>query len=102
MGDGTVVLGDELVDSVRVPFSINAKQVDDGFDITVNVDDGYYVDLERGDNDEVVVRMREKRPPRIGERRMVHGRLIKVAQVRYDAGGNRWLLDADTMAWEMG
>lgn len=97
-----MVLGDSLADGTHIPFSVTSRRTDDGYDLTVRFDERYYVSIERGDDGEYVVYMREKKPPRIGERRMVHGRLIKVAQVRYDRSGNRWLLDADTMAWEMG
>lgn len=37
--------------------------------------------------------------PRIGERVMMHGRLIKVADRHWDPSGRLLLLDEDTQAW---
>lgn len=37
--------------------------------------------------------------PRIGERVMLHGRLVKVADRYWDSSGRLLLLDEDTQAW---
>lgn len=42
----------------------------------------------------------EELPPIFGSRVVSHNRVMTVGKVRYDASGNRWILDADTGIWE--
>lgn len=48
---------------------------------------------------ERVERIRKDLGPRIGERSMVCGMLVKVADKRYDDSGSLWVMDEDTRAW---
>ena len=65
--------------------------------------DGYTLVSESGDG--VLyskARVVRDAPPTLGSSVMSHNRMTTVGGVRYDASGNRWLLDADTGIWEQG
>ena len=67
-----------------------------GADITIETKHG----LKFSDGSTTLTKhVRREFGPRIGERVMLHGRLVKVADKRYDRSGNLQILDEDTQAW---
>lgn len=67
-----------------------------GFDVVVGSVRG--LKTENGDST-VTIRFREDHGPRIGERVMVNGRLVKIADKRWDQAGALHVMDEDTRAW---
>ena len=67
-----------------------------GFDLVVSSNSR--ATTEDG-NKSVTVRFREDHGPRIGERVMMAGRLVKVAEKRFDSAGRIMVMDEDTHAW---
>ena len=86
-----------------MPFRIEVTHVDDGVDIKITADDGMLVDaidqqVEQGDS--ITLHVRGSMVPRKGSRVMAEGRLVKVAERRYnEESGRMWLLDEDTHVW---
>ena len=75
---------------------VSTRPVEGGADVVVEAKPPYHVAaVER----EGTVRVRIDRVPRIGERVMVRGELVQVADVRYDQRGALWVMDEDTRAW---
>lgn len=84
-----------------MPYTIHTRHMAGGVDLTIEADDGLWMDVTHCDGHEAKLHLRETRPPRIGQRVVVsRGRVIKVGGVRYDASGNRWLYDEDMGVWE--
>lgn len=80
-----------------IHYAVTEEETDDGVDLTIEC--GGAALVEQIDKGTVVVRLRNGDGPRIGERIMRHGRLIKVADKRYDDDAKLWVMDEDTKAW---
>ena len=78
-------------------YAVTEVETDEGVDLTIECDGAALI--EQIDKGTVVVRLRNGDGPRIGERFMCHGRLIKVADKRYDDNAKLWVMDEDTLAW---
>lgn len=70
---------------------------DGGFDVVVSSNGG--ATTEDGQRT-VTVRFREDHGPRVGERVMLRGRLVKVADKRWDQAGRLQVFDEDLRVWE--
>lgn len=67
-----------------------------GADITIETKHG----LKFSDGSTTLTKhVRKEFGPRIGERVMLHGRLVKVADRYWDSSGRLLLFDEDTQAW---
>ena len=86
-----------------MPFKIEVTPVKGGVDIKVIADEGMKVDAidqrtEQGDS--ITLHVRDYDVPRKGSCVMVGGRLVKVAERRYnEASGQLWVFDEDTHVW---
>ena len=80
-----------------IHYAVTEVETDEGVDLTIECE-GVAL-TEQTDKGTVVVRLRNGDGPRIGERIMCHGRLIKVADKRYDDDAKLWVMDEDTLAW---
>ena len=67
-----------------------------GFDVVVSSNGK---ETTEGGERSATIRFREDHGPRIGERVMVNGRLVKVADKRWDQSGALHVMDEDTRAW---
>ncbi len=79
---------------------VETRPVAGGADVVVGVRRDYFIAPEIDVyGDEVVIHLRKDYGPRVGERVTIRGRLVKVAERRYDPTGRLMLLDEDTRVW---
>lgn len=90
------------MDATKDMFEIASEQTPTGADVTVTAKDGYAIEVGGEYVRDLTVSVERHRLPVRGRRYMLGGRLVKVADWRYDQSGTLWVVtdSGEKVRWD--